>query len=144
MCKILFVTNGVIQLTSGVFLTFSVIKIRHFLKENGFNNRINMRNFALHALCFGFYLCSIFTFYVGFRYVLPSSTTDGSSTWLAVLFFFYILTAFFEQVLLIVILLQFANLQKQNRHSEPLENSEPKFEFVKGVLLHQCPNLNEI
>ena len=54
------------------------------------------------------------------------------------------MTAFIEQLLLIVILMQFANLQKQSRHSEPIENSEPKFEFVKGVLLHQCPNLNEI
>lgn len=123
------------QVTSGVFLTIAVIKIRNFLKANGFNNRLNSRNFALHALCFGFYLCSIFTFYVGFRYVYPTSTTDGSSTWLAVLFFLYIITAFIEQMLLIVIFMQFANLKKQNRHSEnrdnqPLETSEPKLEFI--------------
>ena len=106
----LFVANGVVQVTSGIFLTTAVIKIRHFLKENGFSNKLNYRNFALHALCFGFYMLSLFTFYVGFRYVLPTSTTDGSSTWLSVLFFLYIITAFIEQLLLTVIFMQFADL----------------------------------
>lgn len=72
---LLFLVNAFLQFLSGIVLGWAVLKIRRFLKQTGYGNRLDYKQFAIHAAVFASYTLSLLIYYIAFCLLAPREPT---------------------------------------------------------------------
>lgn len=72
-----FLLQGLVQLTSYVFLAIALVRIRKFLKNSAFKEHINNTMMTIHLACFSIYILGGMVLQVAVNYLYLTNTSSA-------------------------------------------------------------------